>query len=196
MSGVVKGSVRTRVMWVVLSTTFASLLLAGTTLLLYELRNYKSNRIAEIQSLANIIARASAPAISFEDVKAAKENLALLAVRPSINAAAIYKPGGTLFATYSRQPQDQVFPVKPPPAAGYSIEGERVYHFQRIIENNEVLGTLYIDAAYEPLERLKDYLAILGVVMLAAMSLAFAISAWLQGAITEPILASPTSRVK
>jgi len=180
-------SVRARVMWVVLSTTFASLLLAGTTLLLYELRNYKATRIAEIQSLANIIARASAPAIAFEDAKAAKENLALLGVRPKINAAAIYKPGGTLFATYSRLPEARPFPVSPG-AEGFVIEGMRVRLFQRIVENNEVLGTLYIDALYEPLERLKDYLVILGVVMMAAMALAFAISAWLQGAITEPIL--------
>ncbi|MEP7156301.1 MAG: ATP-binding protein [Betaproteobacteria bacterium] len=187
MRTVQAGSVRTRVMWVVLSTTFASLLLAGTTLLLYELRNYKSNRVAEVQSVANIISRASAPAISFEDAKAAKENLALLAVRPKINAAAIYKPGGTLFATYSRLPEAASFP-RLPPADGYSIVGDRVLHFQRIVENNEVLGTLYIDATYEPLERLKDYLLILGVVMVAAMSLAFAISAWLQGAITQPIL--------
>jgi signal transduction histidine kinase/CheY-like chemotaxis protein len=183
-----KRSVRNKVMAVVLATTFAALMLAGIAMVVYELRTYEKSRAGEIGNLANILARVCAPALAFDDPKVANENLDLLKTRPMISAAAIYKPNGRVFAVYPAHSQSLLIPATPE-KQGYRIEGNQLLLFQPIVENKEVIGTLYLQGLYEPLERLKDYLTILGGVMLASMALAFLISAWLQGTVTRPLLA-------
>ncbi len=180
-------TVRGKVMLVVLSTTFAALLLAAAALVGYELRNYEKNRVGEVASLATILGRASGPALTFDDAKAGRENLALLGVRPLVNYGALYRPNGSLFAAYSAP--DNVEPVPGvAPAEGYAIKDGWVLLTQRIVENDEVLGSVFISSRYEPLERLKDYLSILGGVMLAAASIAVLLSLRLQRTVTQPIL--------
>lgn len=184
----VKRSVRNKVMVVVLATTFAALLLAGAAMVVYELRTYEKSRAGEIGNLATILSRVSAPSLAFDDPKAANENLALLKSRPMISAAAIYKPNGTIFASYPPDSASLLLPARPSPQ-GYRIEGNQLLLFHPIVENKEVLGTVFVQGLYEPLERLKDYLTILGAVMLTSMILAILITVWLQGAVTNPLVA-------
>jgi two-component system, sensor histidine kinase len=180
-------SVRNKVMAVVLATTFAALMLAGIAMVIYELRTYERLRAGEIGNLANILARVCAPALAFDDPKVANENLDLLKTRPMISAAAIYKPNGRVFAVYPANSNSLLIPATPE-RQGYRIEGNQLLLFQPIVENKETIGTLYLQGLYEPLERLKDYLTILGSVMVACMALAYVISAWLQGTVTRPLL--------
>jgi signal transduction histidine kinase/CheY-like chemotaxis protein len=57
-----------------------------------------------------------------------------------------------------------------------------------VVENGEPLGTIYLRALYNPWDRLRDYLTIIGVVMIASLALAALLSGWLQSTITAPIL--------
>src|SRR5258706_3619425 len=83
-------SLRRKVMVVVLATTCMALLLSATALLIYELRSYQKSWIDDLNTQGRIIASASGPALAFNDPKVASENLALLALRPQITAAAVY----------------------------------------------------------------------------------------------------------
>ncbi len=181
-------SVRRKLMLVMLVTTFTALLVAAIALVTYELRTYERSWAADLITQADILARASAPALSFDDPRAAAENLALLKVRPQIRAAAIYAPNGKLFATYSAGTPPAQFPPLPG-IEGYRIEGDEIVLFHRIVENNEILGTVYIRATYELMDRLTGYVTILGGVLLLSLLVAVIMSAWLQAAITKPILA-------
>jgi signal transduction histidine kinase/CheY-like chemotaxis protein len=58
-----------------------------------------------------------------------------------------------------------------------------------IVENNQLLGTVYLRAKYELADRVVDYLLILGAVMLVSLIVAALVSLWLQGTVTGPILA-------
>jgi signal transduction histidine kinase len=188
MLDAINRSVRRKLMVVVLVTTFTALLVAAIALVTYELRTYERTWASDLTTQADILARASAPALAFDDPRAAAENLALLKVRPQILRAAIYAANGRLFSRYVQPGADDTFPPLPG-TEGYTVDGEHIALFHRIVENGEILGTVYVYANYELAARLKDYLTILAGVLLLSLAVAFIMSAWLQAAVTKPITA-------
>ncbi len=61
--------------------------------------------------------------------------------------------------------------------------------FKRIVNDGEILGTVYLRADYELFDRVYDYLGIAAVVLIAAMLVALLMSSWMQNIVTRPILA-------
>jgi len=182
-------SVRSKVMLVVLATTVAALFVVAIALIVYESRTYERSTAEGLMTQAQILARTTAPALVFDDPAAARDNLALLKVQPQILAAAIYMKGGRLFASYGNAELFGIGSTRTPPAAdGYTIEGGEIVVFRRITEDREFLGTVYLRARYDLDARLRDYLGILGVVLIASLALTLLLSATLQRAITQPIL--------
>jgi signal transduction histidine kinase len=183
-------SVRNKLMLVVLASTFAALAVAAVALLVHDADTYRQQWLDDLTTQADIIGRASGPALAFNDRKAAQENLALLKIRPKVYGAAIYSPDGRLFATYvNPEAGEMKFPPLTSDSNGHHIQGERLVLFKPIVENNEIVGTVYLSARYELIERLSNYLAILGAVLAASLVVAFLMTYWLQAAVTKPILA-------
>ena len=175
-------------MLVVLASTAAALLVACAALLYYDSRVYHRAVIADATTQAQIIGQASAPALLFDDAKTARDNLALLKSKPAIVAGALYNAKGALFATYSASAAPESFP-RISESDGTRVDGGHVILFRRIIENNEVLGSVYLKAEYRLTEHVLNYLAIIGTVLVAGLLVAFGISAWLQSTISTPVLA-------
>jgi signal transduction histidine kinase len=171
---------------VVLGTTLVALLVAMAAMVAYDLRLYHRGWIADLNTQAELLARTSAAALAFDDERAARENLALLRYRPEVHAAAIYDARGRLFASFSTG--EQVFPELPG-ADGVRIQGGEIVAFRRIVNNREILGTVYLRGEYELYERLLGYLGIAGLVALAALLVAYGVSRWLQRAVTRPLAA-------
>ena len=183
-----RGSLRQRITLVVMTTTFAALLLSATALLIYELRSYRSNWAADLTTQAELVAQTSAAALTFDDARAARESLALLRLRPQIEAAAVYSADGKLFATYAAPGAPASDLPASPGALGSSFESDRLVLFRKIEQNGDRLGTVYLLAHYDVSGRLADYLAILAAVTLASLALAAAIFGSLERALTQPIL--------
>lgn len=180
-------SIRYKLVLVVMATTFAALLVTGVALVIYDLRTYQQTEVNDLATQAEILGRASAPALAFDDPKAANENLLLLKAKPKISAAAIYGIKGKLFASYKRGGTNPAFPNLPA-LDGSQIDGNDLILFRRIVENNEILGTVYLRADHDVLDRLKDFLGILAAVLALSLLVAALMSAWLLGAVTRPIL--------
>jgi signal transduction histidine kinase/ActR/RegA family two-component response regulator len=134
---------------------------------------------------ADIMARVTAPALAFNDNETARQNLAVLRVRPQILAAAIYTSKGARFAQYAAVPDARI-PAHPE-ASGYRIEGSEVSVFRNIVDNGELVGTVYLRSRYGLVERLLSYGAILLAVMLGALAVAYFVAARLQAGITRPL---------
>jgi signal transduction histidine kinase len=181
-------SVRRKVMLLVLGTTVSALALSAMGLVIYDLRAYERQWTQDLYLQAEILARASAPALSFNDRKAATNDLSLIRVRPNVLSAALYTNDGERFATYVKAGEKAPQFPSAPGADGYRIEGNELDMFHRVVEAGEPLGTVYIRARYLPWDRVLDYLAILGLVMVASLALAGALSGWLQAGVTAPIL--------
>jgi len=184
----IMNSVRYKVILVVLATNFAALSVAGVALVIFELRNYKATWVTDLAAQSEILGRASAPALEFDDPKSAHAYLALLEARPRITAAAIYNAKGKLFASYARDGQRVDLPVLPE-VDGHRVAGDEITLFTRIVENDEILGTVYMRAQYQLYARLARYLGILAAVMAFSLLVAFLIVIWLQARVTGPILA-------
>jgi signal transduction histidine kinase/CheY-like chemotaxis protein len=197
MFPVVARSLRRKVLVLVLAATAIALGLSAFGLSMYDLRAYERQWTNDLNTQAELLARTSAAALSFGDRETAARDLMVLKVRPRVRAAAIYTRDGELFATYAKPGAGQA-PFPPKPAAdGYRIAGDELLVFRRVVEGSEPIGTIYLRARYDPWERLRDYLGILGAVMIASFGVAALLSGWLQRAVTEPILevASTARRV-
>ena len=76
-------SIRHKLALIVLATTITALVVTGVALVIYDLRAYRKAGISDLVTQAEILGRASAPALSFDDSKAAGENLQLLKANPA-----------------------------------------------------------------------------------------------------------------
>lgn len=181
-------AVRRKLLLLAVATTFAALVIASVALVVYDIRAYQHVWVADLQTQADILGQASAPALAFDDSKVATENLALLKARPTILAAAIYTARGALFASYTREGETAaVFPAIPDPD-GYRIDRGELVVSKRIVDRNEIVGTVYLRASYQLVDRVLNFLGILAVVMVASMIAALALSSRLNAQITRPIV--------
>src|SRR5206468_11980192 len=99
----VKRSISRKLVLGVLGTTLTTLLVAGSTMLVLDIRNYQTSWTDDLRAQADILAQVTTPALEFNDSKTAGEDLRQLRARPLIVDAAVYRPDGTLFATYARK---------------------------------------------------------------------------------------------
>jgi signal transduction histidine kinase/ActR/RegA family two-component response regulator len=186
MLSAIRRSLRAKVVIVVLLTTFAALAVSASVLLVYEIRNYAAFLIQDAATQADLLADITAPALAFDDPEAARANLELLSRRQEISAAAVYSADGEMFARYARNPDTKFPPLGPP---GTTIDGRTLTVFHPVVQNNEVLGTVYLRSSYVIGDRGRDYVFILGAVMLMSLLVAVLISLWLAGGVTGPLQA-------
>ena len=187
MLRLVKRSVRYRLIAVIMATTVAALVVASAALLSYEVNHYRRFVVADATTQADIVALTTAPMLVFDDPEAAAENLAPLATRGNIRAAAIYTADGKLFAaTASAEGVD--YPPLPTPLAS-RFAGGMLELFHPIVYNDEVIGAVFLQATYDLAGRVKSYLLILAPVMLLSLIVAGVISLRLERGVTAPVLA-------
>jgi signal transduction histidine kinase/ActR/RegA family two-component response regulator len=180
-------SIRHKLMSVVLLTTLVALVISLGTIVVYDLRAYHRNLVADISTQAELLGHMSSAALAFDDERLAQENLNLMRIRPRVTAGALYKADGSLFASYRANERVGALPAKVG-KEGESIAGSSVELFKPIVDNGELLGTVYLRADYELSGRTADYLAIaLGVTVLALL-VALLLLRRLDFVITQPIL--------
>ncbi|MDX9740401.1 MAG: ATP-binding protein [Gammaproteobacteria bacterium] len=185
-------SFRLKLLMVMLSTTAVALLLAGSALLYIDMRDYHGVAVRDIQTQIALIGRASAPALQFGDPQVAAENLTLLDIRPSFEAAAIYNSRGQIFATYVRHGLEGDFP-RFPGNEGVWMEGGNMFAFHRILFEDQIAGTIYARIAYPINERLLQGAGVIGLIILAALVLATLMSGWLQRFLIKPVVGISTT---
>ena len=180
-------SIRRKLMSVVLLTTLVALVISLGTIVVYDLRVYHRNLVADISTQAELLGHMSSAALAFDDERLALENLNLMRIRPRVTAGAQYKADGSLFASYRANEGVGALPAQVG-KEGESIAGNSVELFKPIVDNGELLGTVYLRADYELAGRTADYLAIaLGVTVLALL-VALLLLRRLDYVITQPIV--------
>ena len=180
-------SIRAKLLAVVLLTTLGAVLFAIAGMAVYDLRYYHSKLASDLGAQAELLGQTSAAALTFDDPRVARENLNLLRSQPKIRAAAIYNARGRLYASFAARP-DYAF-AELPGADGVAVSGGEMRVFTRVVDEGEILGTVYVSADYELYDRLLGYLGIAGIVAAAAMLFAYAVSLPLQRLVIGPLLA-------
>ncbi|HSA92908.1 MAG TPA: ATP-binding protein [Terriglobales bacterium] len=193
-------SIRKKLTWMSMLTSGTALVLASTAFLAYEWTAFRKEILARVSTQAQIVGSNSAAALLFRDPRSAEQTLAALKAEPEIRAAAIYTREGRLFAFYGRQGRD---PESSLPgelglrADRHSFEGGRLVLFRQIVEQGEVLGTVFIQSDLQGMDqRVKRYSAILLLVLGVSFLAALFISSRLQPLIARPMLQlAETARV-
>ncbi|MRV73402.1 response regulator [Duganella sp. FT92W] len=180
-------SLRQKLLGVVMLSTLVALLVSLATIVVYDLRAYHQSVTSDMATQAELIGHMSTAALAFDDQRLAKETLALLRLRPKVNAGAIFNAKGKLFASYVAPGQDEHFPTGVQ-EEGVHYEDGKLTLFRRIVDNGETLGTVYLRAEYEMVGRIGDYATIALLVMLPAMAIAYLIMSRTDFIITRPIL--------
>ncbi|NVD99750.1 ATP-binding protein [Massilia sp. BJB1822] len=180
-------SLRQKMLAVVMLVAMLALLVSIGIFIVYDLRAYHRSIVADLSTQAELIGHMSSPALVFDDPRLAKENLALLRLRPKIDAGAIYRSGGALFAAYVAPGQSSEIP-RQAGSEGFLYEDGKLLIFKSIVDNGEVLGTVFLRAEYEMLGRALDYLAIAVLAVLGAMLSAWLLLRRLNPLLTQPIL--------
>src|SRR5262245_6050016 len=181
-------SIRLKVMLIVLATSLASLLFAGVVLVAYDVRTHRQSWAGDLVIQADIIARTSAPAIVFDDTLTAHQSLAALAFRPEVQAAAVYTKAGRLFASYAKAGEFAAFPGSQG-ADGYQFARNGLTLFRPILDPDGRVGTVYLRARYDLMDRLSNYLPVLALIGIGSLLVAIALSYALQSSVTKPVLA-------
>lgn len=180
-------SLNRKLLGVVLLTTLVALVVALGAMITYDIRYYHRSWLADISTQAELLGKASASALLFDDPRVASENLGLLRYRPKVKAAAIYDARGAVFASYVAPQSVGAIPPLPGPD-GARVEGSDLIVFERIVHDGQILGAVFLRAQYELVDRFLSYLGIAAVVAALAMGVAYLLSARLQRIVTEPIL--------
>jgi len=180
-------SLRQKLLGVVMLTTLVALLVSLAMIVAYDLRAYHQSVSGDMGTQSELIGHMSSAALAFDDKALAKQTLSLLRLRPKINAGAIYNAKGKLFASYVAPGQDDHFPQQAE-ADAMRFEDGKLTLFKRIVDNGELVGTVYLRAEYEMVGRLADYMGIALLVMLPAMGIAYLIMRRTDYIITRPIL--------
>ncbi|WP_284615932.1 ATP-binding protein [Aquabacterium humicola] len=184
-----RSSLRRRLLGAMLLTTLAALIFALAALATYDLRDYHDRTTSDLEAQAEMIARTTAPALAFDDARTATETLGLLRLQPKLRVAAIYGVHGGVFASYrSKDAADLPLPTLPGVDGFNRSDGDLVI-FRRVVDNQQILGTVYLRVHYALYERLLDYVGIALVVAAAAMLLALLVSFRLERIVTRPLTA-------
>lgn len=180
-------SVRAKLLTMLMATSGAAVLLASGASFAYDARSMLRVMSEDLGSLADVAGANSVAAMAFGDVAASNETLAALALKPGVNAAALYSREGTLFASFQRKGSGEWIPSHVPSQAS---AWNRTTVVRPIKSGGELAGFIYISSDHSEIFGREIQSAwLLLAVMLGTMFVLYLMSLTLQKIISAPILA-------
>lgn len=181
-------SIRQKLRLILLRGSLVSLLLAGFGLMALDMVRHVRSTQHDLQAQADVLALASQASLSFQDPKAATEDLSSLRAKPTVAAAALYDVQGQVFASYAGPAETTEIPVRVP-QRGSRLGWRFVEVVRPVLASQEPVGSIYIRGEHQLLSRLLEYLGALAVILAASLGAGVALTNRLQRSITEPITA-------
>ena len=167
----------------------AVLCVAITALFTFQVLNFRSNFQRDATTLAAVIANHSLAAMNFKDEDAATEYLGSLEAKPTVIAACLVLPDGSMLARFGSA-EDAKALSQYPPAGEYRFIGGHLLVTQPVKGKGGQAGTLFLRSDYQ-----RTFLALLGFyglvvagVVVVSFMLAGVLSSRLGRKITNPIL--------
>jgi signal transduction histidine kinase/ActR/RegA family two-component response regulator len=181
-------SLRAKLLTMLMVTSGAAVMLASGASFVYDSRNMLRVMSEDLGSLADIAGANSVAAMAFGDVAASNEILAALALKPGVNAAALYAKDGRLFTSFHRSKASaEWIPSRVPVPV---TAGNRTTVVRPIMFAGEIAGFIYISSDHSEIVRRQVKSGqLLVAIMLGTMFVLYLLSLTLQGIISAPILA-------
>jgi PAS domain S-box-containing protein len=191
-------SIRTKLIVIIMFVTLCAVLGGGVFTLYQQDRQYRSQLLNEITTIANILAENSRSALAFNDAVDAIEVLGSLKSRPAISHAYILTPSGAVFAHYTSLAEqlsenDSHFSELTLDVINHFTE----YHFhgnylevKAPVKINDLFsGTLYITTELDELnEALRQQAEYVLAVLVGFILLAFFLASYMERFISQPLI--------
>ena len=181
-------SIRNKIVTLIMLVVACAITVALGLMLVVQYLETKQVLVNETRNLARIIANRSSLAVSFMDEEVAMESLNALEGSQNILQANIYNPTGDLFVSYGKAGVSNIIDTQ-------QIQ-EGVFHdfsvinvTERITENNEVLGYLFLQSDLSPVwSGLRLSIIYASVLYILCLLISLFLSIKLQRYFTIPIL--------
>jgi PAS domain S-box-containing protein len=167
----------------------AVLCVAVAALFTFQVLNFRSNFQRDTATLAQVIANNSTAALAFKEEETAKEVVSALKAEPSVAAASLVLPDGSVLAHFGEALDAETRSHFPPVGNG-RFAGSDLLVCQQVILKREHIGTLYMRSNYRRtfLELLGFYAQVILGVMAVSVLLAGFLARQLGRTITRPVL--------
>ena len=146
------------------------LLAAGFVASAYEDRVFRAQRGNELTVQGEVLAASVTAALVFGDAEAVREHVTALSINPEIAAAGVYGASRDLVASFARNGAASLPSKASDRVAGYAADAVTIVPVRH---EGQRLGTVYICAREEPLERrLAGHVPMMLLAIMAALLLA------------------------
>jgi len=182
-------AIKQKLMLIIMATCIAALLMASIIQLLFGRSEYYKETVRNMSCYAEMIGDNCKAALAFDDAKDAQETLTSLRAESSIVFACVYTKEGKALAHYQHPNITDEFSPPVCKKEGYQFDNNYFKLFEQIKDNDEIIGTVYIQF---DLHQIKAMLWLkagtIALVALACSLVAFLVSSRVQRIISVPIL--------
>ncbi|MBC8354713.1 MAG: HAMP domain-containing protein [Planctomycetes bacterium] len=182
-------SIRAKLMLLATVSASVALLLCCAGFAFSHVEEMKSARLKNLELQAGLLAFNATAALTFDDPQSAELLLSSLRLQPSVDQARLYDKEGHIMASYVREGcLELAHSLSNRDAHSWTTSGE--IELNRIVlDDGELVGTLYVLANVEELEKqLWEYTRLAIVLLLFSLVVAMLLSFALQKRISAPIL--------
>ncbi|HEU5352241.1 MAG TPA: ATP-binding protein [Terracidiphilus sp.] len=169
-----------------------ALLIACSAFIGYDVVTFRTATLQNLSIRSQIIGSNSVSALMFNDPESAQKTLSALSADPHILSVVIYTLDGRPFASYLRPGNNQIPPPPVIPSATQEIQwisGNEIVVARHISLDGKTSGTICIRSDVGALkERLKLFVGIAALVLLASMLAALLVSSVFRRAVAMPIV--------
>jgi len=189
MSWLSKLPLKKKITLVILVTCAVVVLLACTSLAVFEYFDSRSRMERDVTVLADILGQNTQAALTFRDSDTAVGLLSSLQSKPYVSGARIFDNAGDIFADYIHPGSTVELPLRPQ-NTGHRFEHGNLGLYRPIVLDGKPLGTIYLEMQLQEMyDRIGLFAVISGVVLIGSLLLALVLSERMQGLISAPILA-------
>ncbi|MDP4149719.1 MAG: ATP-binding protein [Bacteroidota bacterium] len=180
--------IRKKILRIVFLINGIVLLVACGTLFVYENYVFRKSTVERMSTIGKIVAANSSASLAFDNPQDAKEILAAIRNDAHVVDACLFDNKGSLFARYGAATND----IRLPDHAvetGYRFRNSHLEGFERVMEGNRQLGTLYLKSDLGALySRLNLYGVMVAIVLILSFGVAYLLVRVLKVSISTPIL--------
>ena len=181
------GGIRRKLTIIVMASSCAALLVACLAFVVNDIRSYREVMLKDLSTRAQIIGNNSTAALSFGDPKPVEEIMDALSADPNLVSACVFDTDRKVFAQYPRAVGRIPFPDRGAAQGAWFTSGP-LNVFRPLVLNDQIIGSVFLRSDLEELHaRVRNNAAIMILVMLAAVGVAFLLSARLQRFVSDPL---------
>ena len=174
-------SIRRKLTFTIAITSALALALAAAALVVYDIATYRQAVTRDVEALADLVGGNSTAALAFGDGTAASETLQSLAVRPDVEAAALYTASGHRLAAYTRTAPASPRRRRSPTPTASSPTAREFAVVRPVTLDGQPVGRVFVRSNLRQLEgRVWRTVSITTVVFVLSMALAIGLGHRLQ----------------